>query len=81
MRVTEWFPPDTRPVRCGVYMTRYFSMCVPFWRYWNGRYWLFTNIRAEDFPSPSAGQARTHGLFAQLQDVQWCGIYKDEENA
>ena len=37
--VTEWFPPEIRPVRPGIYETNYGNFACPIFVNWNGKYW------------------------------------------
>lgn len=66
MRLTDWYPPDIKPVRRGVYITR--KKDQVFFQYWTGNFW---NVRMMTIKSAENIKQRS-----QHQDVQWKGIEK-----
>lgn len=66
---TQWFGPNTRPVRPGVYQRRSPEGGYNFYSYWNGKSWglyEFTAPRAVRYKdNPSA-----------FQDTEWRGLTK-----
>lgn len=66
MKLTDWYPPDIKPVRRGVYITRKNNQV--FFQYWTGNFW---NVRMICIRSAENIKQRS-----QHQDVQWKGIEK-----
>ena len=66
MKISEWYPPDIKPVRRGVYITRKNNHI--FFQCWTGTYW---NVRLCDIDKAYKTKQRS-----QHQDVYWKGIIK-----
>jgi hypothetical protein len=73
LKLTEWFPPEIKPVHIGVYQ------CNPFaphtYRNWDGKNWGVSQHTAE--------QASFVGyLHAQYQDkIEWRGLAEEPVTA
>jgi len=75
--LTEWFPPEVKPIRPGIYLVKKFAhVDWLYWRYWDGDFWR-TGIVYEC----SAPDTRfSKGLSkASIQDVQWRGLNKEPQ--
>jgi len=66
MKLTEWYPPDVKPVRRGVYITRKNDNI--YFQYWTGTFW---NVRMGSIQLAEQVKQRS-----QHQDVRWKGILK-----
>lgn len=68
MKLTEWYPPDIKPVRIGVYETTSYDN-TPSYQHWGGEFWGFCSTHVKS--------AAMHGASRSgLQDVSWRGIAK-----
>lgn len=72
--LTDWFPPDTRPVHIGPYRIRHRRLGICLWRWWDGKRWLPGRL-ADRCPSAVQLQ-RLRGLPSGkvVQDVWWQGV-------
>ena len=66
MKLTDWYPPDIKPVRRGVYITR--KNETIYFQYWTGTFW---NVRMSNVQLAEKVKQRS-----QHQDVYWKGISK-----
>lgn len=66
MKLTDWYSPNIKPKRKGVYITRYYGAI--YFQRWTGRCW---NVRMGTINS--ADEA-THK--SRYQNVEWKGIQK-----
>lgn len=64
MKLTDWYTPDVKPVRRGVYITRKNKNI--YFQYWTGTFW---NVRMFNIDKASKAKQRS-----QHQDVYWKGI-------
>ena len=73
MKLTEWYPPDIKPKRRGVYLTASYIKAAPdrgFWfQYWSGTYW---KTRSDTI----AGAYVLKEFKSAHQEVHWKGIEK-----
>ena len=53
MKLTDWFPPEVKPVRVGVYQRDYQDDFpeIPSYSYWNGEAFCFCEETAIDSDS------------------------------
>ena len=66
MEKTEWYPPDSRPVRVGVYEV-YSPNGSGYWlRYWTGDHWRAGHS--------SVYAAENSYNRAEFQDAPWRGL-------
>jgi len=47
VKYTQWFSPDIRPARPGVYELSDRNMCRAWFRYFDGQHWYFGGASAE----------------------------------
>lgn len=66
MKLTDWYTPDQKPTRRGVYITR--KNETIYFQYWTGTFW---NVRMSNIDKASKTKQRS-----QHQDVYWKGILK-----
>jgi hypothetical protein len=66
LKITDWYPPDVKPVRRGVYITR--KNDIIFFQFWTGTFW---NVRMNNI-----SQAEKIKQHSQHQEVHWKGIIK-----
>ena len=64
MKLTPWYPPDIKPIRKGVYITK--KNNIIYFQHWTGRYW---NTRMGTIDG--AGNVKLKSIH---QDVYWKGI-------
>ena len=73
MRITPWFPPNTKPTRRGVYLTSMNPSATAvrgFWfQYWSGTYW---KTRSDTV----LGAYKLKAFKSQHQEVYWKGMEK-----
>lgn len=72
MKLTPWYPPNIKPLRRGVYITKVKSPSgkeYKSFQYWSGTFWKIMSATVEN-----AYKAR-HFVSLQ-QDVHWKGIQK-----
>jgi hypothetical protein len=66
MKLTDWYTPDIKPLRRGVYITR--KNDTIYFQYWTGTFW---NVRMSNIDKANKTKQRS-----QHQDVCWKGILK-----
>jgi len=75
MKLTDWYPPDVKPKRRGVYLTMSKPNVVHdrgFWfQYWSGTYW---KTRSDTIVGAYALKEFKSGH----QEVYWKGIDKND---
>lgn len=64
MKLTDWYPPQIKPVRQGVYITR--EKGNIYFQNWTGHYW---NVRMSNIKLADEVKQRS-----QHQDVYWKGM-------
>lgn len=67
--VTEWFPPNVKPARIGVYERSPHPGSGGWFSKWNGGYWSHSYANAE-----AASKCTRQGMF---QNWYWRGIKKE----
>ncbi len=70
MKLTDWFPANIKPVRPGVYKTRFYDglrECVDGYTYWTGADWA-----AQWNDVKTANRLRT--AHKAIQDKEWRGL-------
>jgi hypothetical protein len=72
MKLTPWFPPDTKPVRPGIYMVEATNL---WWRYWDGERWHFGVSVSEEVPAPTRASKWN---IAPNQNVAWRGCAEEQ---
>jgi hypothetical protein len=72
MKLTPWFPPDTKPVRPGIYMVEARNL---YWRYWNGERWHLGVGVALEVPAP---RHASKWDIAPNQNVAWRGCAEEQ---
>lgn len=69
MKLTEWFPPNIKPVHIGIYNTSIPGNTDQFYSYWNGELWsggYFKFAEAEKY----------NKMIGMTQYKQWRGVLK-----
>lgn len=66
MTLTEWYPPNIKPKRRGVYITRHANGI--YFQRWTGTFW---NVRHATIETADKAILRS-----RFQDVEWKGIKK-----
>jgi hypothetical protein len=72
MKLTNWFPPEVKPVRKGVYDIAKGVFSAPWFGYWNGKKWVSvgnTPYKAMEHP-----YAAWDDFPAIRQDFEWRGL-------
>ena len=73
MKLTDWYPPNIKPVRRGVYITRTKANMVheseTLFQYWSGTYWKARS-------GTICGADAMREFKSIHQDVYWKGISK-----
>jgi hypothetical protein len=64
--MTEWYPPNVKPVRVGVYLT---NALDGRFQYWNGKYW-------GGYAAYEAAAADPEAVWrkSRFQCVEWRGL-------
>jgi hypothetical protein len=73
MKLTDWFPPEVKPVRVGVYERKFGSsencgLCK-----WNGKAWFWRCKTPFD--------ASTESVKSGFQELPWRGLTENPEKA
>ena len=69
--LTGWFQPKAKPVRIGVYQTRFADL--EGFSHWNGRIW---SLQQNDI---EAAYAHKDDTELAVQDKQWRGLTKSQK--
>jgi hypothetical protein len=73
MQLTEWHPPEIKPVREGVYQVKSVHWSDPWFSRWDGKQWMWLcsgKERAARVDSPAPYQERMwRGLAAEPKQV------------
>lgn len=65
-KLTKWFEPGTKPVRVGVYQTKFFSDDIGY-SYWNGKEWCWQK-------DTLAEASKNRVTFGSFQKKPWRGL-------
>lgn len=69
---TNWYKVGQKPVRKGVYETRWKGRSGDIYQYWNGVFWCFFN------GSPERAALPTQHRYSSKQLVEWRGFTTEQ---
>ena len=74
-QMTPWFPAKIKPVRAGVYETKWFCVdeCEHGFSYWNGSIW------ANSSTSPKSAYGHKNWTSGAVQSKKWRGFTEEQK--